>query len=162
MKFIENILNRKLEKQRKENEEFLKGLFPMRQKCRSLVIDLWTGRLLVCCEKERFFSGSENFGLIPKFKTVDGDIYGLFREVTVKGRPCVIIYYIGLKKICPGSRVTLSGCLVGLNGSYFDHDYKDFYPLKLGRKTLRSIGYKRKLLKRKRVGRYEFSLKYGG
>ena len=46
------------------------------------------------------------------------------RELTIKGRPCVIIYYAGKKTIDPSCTVWVSGCLVGLRGQFYDYSGK--------------------------------------
>lgn len=108
--------------------------------CRYLLIDLCTGRELVRGAKWKdkyilhmFFKYEGMFKTGWRRRKIGEYI----REITVKGRPCLLVVFEGAPVCEVYSIVTSAGCLVGLKGTWYDYD-GDAY---LCKKLLASCGY---------------------
>lgn len=120
--------------------------------CRYTVIDLHTGYALVYGEKwktsaDMYFNykydGSFRNGL--RFRKIDE----YHREIIIKGRECLIVYWAGAPVRKTGSVVTAAGCLAGLNGEIYDNAGA----VSRFRALLWSIGYRRP---KEKVGKKQY------
>lgn len=114
--------------------------------CRYIVIDLHTGYALIYGEK--WLNGAtlaRNYNFNGFFHTGwKRRIIGKFhREITIKGRECLIIYWAGAPVIKTGSVVSVAGCLVGLSGKIHENAGIPFRY----RACLWVMGYRRKKVK---------------
>ena len=114
--------------------------------CRYTIIDLHTGYGLVYGEKWK------DYHLLHLFNEYDGYFHTgwkrrridkYHREINIKGRECLIVYWAGAPVRKTGSVVSPAGCLAGLSGKTHDNGGM---PLRFCA-LLRSMGYRRRKVK---------------